>query len=53
MVFTYLITNTDVWFKASTEKYDNEYSTYIYVYLDEILVLDKDTFKFMSMLMEK
>ena len=50
--FTYFLANPDVWLKSSTEKDYNGNYTYILVYVDDILILDKDPRKFMSMLME-
>ena len=52
MVFTSLVADPDVWFKAPTEKYGNQYCTYILVYVDDILIVDKDPHKFMYMLMD-
>ena len=52
MGFTSLIANTDVWFKASTEKYGNQYYTYIFVQVDDIIIVEKDHSKLMSTLMK-
>ena len=53
MGFASSLDDPGIWFKASLEKYCNQYYTYILVYLDNIIIVDKDPHKFMSMLMEK
>ena len=53
MGFKYLLDYPDLWFKASMNKYGNQYYTYILVYVDNILIVEKDTQKFMSMLIDK
>ena len=41
MGFTSFITNPDIWFNSSTEKYINQYYTYILVYVDDIIIMDR------------
>ena len=53
MGFKYLLYYPDLWFKASTDKYGHNYYIYIVVYVDNILIMEKDTHKFMSMLIDK
>ena len=51
--FTALLANPGVWFKASMDKYSNQYYAYILVYVVDILVVDKYPRKFMSVLFNK
>ena len=52
MGFTSLLVYPDVWFKASTDKDSNQYNTYILAYVDEIIIVEEDPHKLMSMLMD-
>ena len=53
MGFTSLLANPDICFKVSTDKDSNQYYKYILVYVDDIIIVDKDSHKFISMLMDK
>ena len=50
MGFTSFIDNIDVWFKASKDKYINQYYTYIFVYVYGSIIMYKQPHKFMYML---
>ena len=53
MGFKYQLTDPDVWFKASTDKYGNKYYTYILVYIDHTIIVYKDPCKLIYMLVKK
>ena len=42
-----------VWLKAATDKTGNEYYTYILVYVDDLIIVEKDPRKYMSVLQSK
>ena len=42
-----------VWLKAATDKTGNEYYTYILVYVDDLLIVEKDPRKYMAVLESK
>ena len=44
------LSDTKVWFKAATDSTRNEYYTYIIVYVDDLIIVDKDPQKYMSLL---
>ena len=41
MEFTSSLVGTNIWFKASMEKYGNQYYTFITVFDDEFLIMEK------------
>ena len=47
------LADPDVWFKAATDKTGNEYYTHIIVYVDGLIIGDKDSQKYMDMLESK
>ena len=53
VVFQLYLADPGVWFKAATDKAGNEYYTYILVYVDDLLIVDKYRQKFMAMLESK
>ena len=48
----YSLADLDVWYKVSMYETGFEYYTYILVYVDDILILDKTLKKYMYMLEE-
>ena len=44
------LADPDVWLKPSLDKHNNTYYSYILVYVDDILVIDEDPMKYMTML---
>ena len=48
----YYLADLDVWYKVSMYETGFEYYTYILVYVDDILILDKTLKKYMYMLEE-
>ena len=46
------LADPDVWYKPAIDKNGNKYYTYILVYVDDILVVDKTPMKYMTMLRE-
>ena len=40
----------EILFKEETDKEGNEYYTYIIVYVDDLIIVDKDPQKYMSLL---
>ena len=51
MVFTSSISNPDVWFNLSIDKDGNQYYIYILVYVDGIIIVEKEPRKFISFFM--
>ena len=47
------LADTGVWLKAATYKTGNEYYTYILVYVDDLLIVEKDPRKYMAILESK
>ena len=52
MILKYSPDDPDVWYKVSTDEIGFEYYTYILVYVDDILILDKTPKKHMDMFEE-
>ena len=48
--FQSYLANPNIWFKAETDKSGNEYYTYILVYVDDLLIVDKYPRKYMAIL---
>ena len=44
------LSDTNVWFKAVTDSTGDEYYTYIMVNVDDLIIVDKDYWKYMSVL---
>ena len=51
--FQSYLANPSFWFEAATYKIFNEYYTYIIVYVDDLLIVEKDSQKYMAMLQSK
>ena len=47
------LADTGVWLKVATDKTGNEYYTYILVYVDDLLIFEKDPRKYMAILESK
>ena len=52
MQFKSSLADPDLWYKAATAQDGSEYYTYILVYVDDILVIDKHPKKYMQMLQD-